>query len=129
VWVPPFDPVAKGERCATHHVSAAAPRARARGRAHHRIRLSGRTAGRARQLADGIVIYEHAGFGGGSAHLTSDADDLSATRPLRALQFGRAGYSSSYTYDWNDCISSIKVAPGWRATVFVDFGFHEDCST
>ena len=29
------------------------------------------------QLVDGIIIYEHAGFAGESAHLTGDVDDLS----------------------------------------------------
>ena len=79
------------------------------------------------QLADGIVIYEHAGFGGGSAHLASDVDDLSGFKgPCEHYSSGGPGYPASYSYDWNDCISSIKVSPGWRATVFVDFGFHED---
>jgi len=79
------------------------------------------------QLTDGIIIYEHAGFAGESAHLTGDVDDLSYyTGPCYHYSAGGAGYSSSSTYDWNDCVSSIKVAPGWRATVYVDAGFHED---
>jgi hypothetical protein len=62
------------------------------------------------QLTDGIIIYEHAGFAGESAHLTGDVDDLSYyTGPCYHYSAGGAGYSSSSTYDWNDCISSIRV--------------------
>jgi hypothetical protein len=78
-------------------------------------------------LAEGITVYEHAGFTGGSAHLTSDADNLSGYKgPCEHYSSSGSPYAGTYTYDWNDCISSIKVAPGWRATVYVDFGFHED---
>jgi len=79
-------------------------------------------------LVEGITIYEHAGFSGGSALLTSDVDDLEMFKgPCEHVSYGGSPYySSSTSYDWNDCISSIKVAPGWRATVFVDAGFHED---
>ena len=31
-----------------------------------------------------------------------------------------------YVFDWNDCISSVKVAPGWRATLYRDDGFRDD---
>lgn len=79
------------------------------------------------QLADGIIIYEHAGFGGASAHLTRDADNLSGYKgPCEHSQSNYPNPGNTYTYDWNDCISSIKVAPGWRATVYIDTGFHED---
>jgi len=26
-------------------------------------------------------------------------------------------------HDWNDCVSSIRIAPGWRAIVFRDDDF------
>ena len=26
----------------------------------------------------------------------------------------------SYTYDWNDCVSSVRVAQGWRAVIYRD---------
>ena len=76
-------------------------------------------------LVDGITVYNHAGFSGESAHLTADVSDLSDYKgPCQHTT--SSGYSTSYYYDWNDCISSIKVAPGWQATVYVDSGFHED---
>ena len=78
-------------------------------------------------LAEGVIVYEHASFAGDSAHLTGDVSSLSGYKgPCAHYSSSGTGYSGSYTYDWNDCISSIKVAPGWRATVYVDFGFHED---
>jgi hypothetical protein len=62
------------------------------------------------QLSEGIIIYEHAGFAGDSAHLTGDVDDLSWSKG-RCYHYsaGGAGCSSSSTCDWNDCISSIRV--------------------
>jgi hypothetical protein len=80
------------------------------------------------ELAAGIVIYENAGFEGGSAHLEGDVSDLrDFTGSCRHEHTECTVYcNTTYTYDWNDCISSIKVAPGWRATVYVDTGFHED---
>jgi hypothetical protein len=61
-------------------------------------------------LVEGITIYQHAGFAGESAHLTGDVDDLSYyTGPCYHYSAGGAGYSSSSTYDWNDCISSSRV--------------------
>ena len=78
-------------------------------------------------LLEGITVYEHAGFAGQSALLSGDADNLTAYKgPCEHYTSNGTAGSGTSTYDWNDCISSIKVAPGWRATVFVDFGFHKD---
>lgn len=27
--------------------------------------------------------------------------------------------------DWNDCVSSVRVAPGWRATLYRDPNYHD----
>jgi len=79
------------------------------------------------ELATGIVIYEHANYGGGSAHIDRDLSDLQDYQgPCKHESCGGPYNTCSATYDWNDCISSIKVAPGWRATVYVDTGFHQD---
>ena len=32
-------------------------------------------------------------------------------------------FGSTTFRNWNDCISSIRVAPGWRATVYRGTGF------
>ena len=65
------------------------------------------------ELAQGIIVYEHANFGGNSAHITSDTPDLRKFR-------GPCVHESKegVTRDWNDCISSVRVAPGWRATLY-----------
>ena len=77
------------------------------------------------ELVVGITIYEHADFAGGSALLTTDVSDLADFKgPCEHTT--SSGYGTSTYYDWNDCISSIKVAPGWQATVFVNAGFHQD---
>lgn len=76
-------------------------------------------------VVEGITIYEHANYSGDSALLKGDVSDLKEYKgPCEHLDWGNT--SSTYYYDWNDCISSIKVAPGWRATIFVDTGFHDD---
>jgi hypothetical protein len=36
---------------------------------------------------------------------------------------GRDGTAAE---DWNDCISSVRVAPGWRATIYKDTGYRDD---
>jgi hypothetical protein len=64
-------------------------------------------------LASGIVVYEHANFFGNSAHITSDMSDL---RNFRGPCVHESG--EGVTRDWNDCISSVRVAPGWRATLY-----------
>jgi hypothetical protein len=78
-------------------------------------------------LVEGVTIYEHAGFSGDSALLTADVEDLRDFKgPCEHASYGGYYSTTTYTYDWNDCLSSIKVAPGWRATVFLDPGFHDD---
>jgi hypothetical protein len=71
-------------------------------------------------LTAGIVLYEHANFLGNSAHLTGDIADL---RDFRGLCFQGDDASSR---NWNDCVSSVRVAPGWRATLYRDPNYHDD---
>jgi hypothetical protein len=73
-------------------------------------------------LTSGIVVYEHANFLGDSAHITADQRDLSDVRGPCAHDHG----DGSYRFNWNDCISSVRVAPGWRATLYRDDGFRDD---
>ena len=68
----------------------------------------------------GIILYEHANFLGNSAHLTADVPDL---RDFRGPCFRGDDASSR---NWNDCISSVRVAPGWRATLFRGSDYHDD---
>lgn len=73
-------------------------------------------------LEAGIVIYEDANYRGASALVTEDVRDLRDVRgPCEHYDSDRG-----YYYDWNDCISSVKVAPGWRATLYRDDNYRDD---
>ena len=68
----------------------------------------------------GIVVYDGANFTGLSGHIERDVADLS--------QYGNGPCRHSvseddYSYDWNDCISSIRVSPGTRAIIYVHPNF------
>ncbi|MFN7977781.1 MAG: peptidase inhibitor family I36 protein [Vicinamibacterales bacterium] len=76
-------------------------------------------------LVDGIVVYEHANYQGASAHITDDIRDLRDVKgPCEHYESDTSG--GRYYYDWNDCISSVKVAPGWRATLYRDDNYRDD---
>ena len=75
------------------------------------------------ELATGIVVYEHANFLGASAHITEDISDL---REFKGPCYEPSGDSASNTNVWNDCISSVRVAPGWSATLYRDTGYRDD---
>ena len=67
------------------------------------------------ELTTGIVIYQHANFLGESAHITADISDLKKVRgPCRRSD------DDGVTDSWDDCVSSVRVAPGWRATLYED---------
>ena len=72
-------------------------------------------------LTRGVILYEHANFLGNQAHLESSLDDLSEFDGPCYHSDGDTDY-----FDWNDCISSIRVAPGWRAVVFEHDEFDGD---
>jgi hypothetical protein len=73
-------------------------------------------------LTTGVVVYEHANFLGDSAHITEDIRDLRDFRgPCEHTDSDGYRY-----YNWNDCISSVRVAPGWRATLYRDDGYRDD---
>ena len=63
---------------------------------------------------EGIVIYLHADFAGPSQALNVDVPDLG--RVQGACSSGEEGETPS----WSDCISSVKVMPGWTATLYRD---------
>ena len=76
------------------------------------------------ELATGIVVYEHANFFGASAHITTDIPDLKEFD-------GPCEHPGPDTdvYDWNDCISSVRVAPGWSATLYRGDRYRDDSIT
>jgi len=78
------------------------------------------------QLTDGVVVFEHANYLGRSAHITGDIRDLKAfSGPCERSDTDSNGNSSTVP-EWNDCISSVRVAPGWRATLYEHDGFRGD---
>ena len=72
------------------------------------------------ELETGVVLFEHANFRGNSAHVTSDIPDL------RDFMGPCLHGDDAAARDWNDCISSVSVAPGWRATIYRDTGYDDD---
>lgn len=78
------------------------------------------------ELATGIIVYEHANSQGESAHITSDTSDLRDFKgPCEHSDTDSNGVSST-SRDWNDCISSVRVAPGWRATIYRGTGYRNN---
>jgi len=61
---------------------------------------------------EGIVIFLHADFAGPSQALNVNVPDLG--RVEGACSSGGEGETPS----WADCISSVKVNPGWSATLY-----------
>jgi hypothetical protein len=80
------------------------------------------------ELTTGIVVYEHADFRGASAHVTEDISDLREFKGP-CVEASSDGGVSSTTNVWNDCISSVRVAPGWTATLYRDTGYRDDSIT
>ena len=74
------------------------------------------------ELTDGIVVYEDANYRGPSAHIANDVADLKDFK-------GPCYMSDDFNprlpgeFNWNDCISSVRVSPGWRATLFGDANY------
>ena len=73
-------------------------------------------------LMTGIAIYEHANFQGRSSQVLRDISDLKDVSGPCEHESSDANGTTTYR-DWNDCISSLRVAPGWRATVYRDTGY------
>jgi hypothetical protein len=65
----------------------------------------------------GIVIFIHADFIGSSQSIDHDVRDL--TRTQGPCSSGQEGEVPS----WRECVSSIRVLPGWSATLYRDDDF------
>jgi hypothetical protein len=78
------------------------------------------------ELTSGIVIYEHANYQGASAHVTEDIGHLRDVKgPCERFEGGSGPADPGTTIHlWDDCLSSVRVAPGWRAVLYKhgDFG-------
>jgi len=73
------------------------------------------------EFSAGIIVYEHANFLGNSAYITSDMPDL---RDFRGPCVHES--DDGVERDWNDCISSVRIAPGWRATLYRAPDYRDD---
>jgi hypothetical protein len=62
----------------------------------------------------GIVIYVHADFAGPAQAVNVDVPDLGK------VQGSCSSGAEGETPTWGDCISSVKVMPGWTATLYRD---------
>ena len=72
------------------------------------------------ELLTGIVVFDRANFAGGSAHIQGDVADLSNySGPCEHDK----GDDAPPAHDWDDCISSIRLSPNVRATIYVDTKF------
>jgi hypothetical protein len=65
----------------------------------------------------GIVIYIHADFIGASQAVDIDVRDL--TRTEGPCSSGAEGEEPT----WSECVSSVRVFPGWSATLYRDEDF------
>jgi len=74
----------------------------------------------------GVIVYEHPAYTGASAYFYRDLDSLSDfTGPCKEPSYSVSPAGGDKDV-WNDCISSIRVKPGWRATLYTGYGFDDD---
>ena len=79
------------------------------------------------ELKTGITIYQHADYLGESAHVTADIKDLKDFKgPCERFVSSTIPGGAETHYEWDDCISSVRVSPGWRATLYRDDEFDGD---
>jgi len=66
---------------------------------------------------EGITIYIHASFAGSAQTVNVDVPDLEKVEG--PCSSGQSGAEPT----WSDCISSIEVLDGWKATLYRDRDF------
>jgi hypothetical protein len=76
----------------------------------------------------GIVIYEHANYRGDSALVEQDVKNLSDYKGpcVETSYSGQPGAASTDTYSWKNCVSSLRVAEGWKAVLYTNTNFGGD---
>jgi len=79
-------------------------------------------------VTSGLTVYEDANYLGESALITSSIADLTDfDGPCAHTETSGSPIPvTTTTYDWNDCISSIRIAPGWRAVVYRGWEYDDD---
>ena len=74
------------------------------------------------EVTAGLTIYENANYLGESALVTRSISNLADfDGPCE-----HDDSNGSTFHDWNDCVSSIRIAPGWRARAFRDTDYRGD---
>src|SRR4051812_5743873 len=66
---------------------------------------------------EGAIIYIHADFAGASQSVNHDVADLGKVEG--PCTNGAEGERPT----WSDCVSSVRVAPGWMVTLYRDDEF------
>ena len=62
--------------------------------------------------SEGVTLYEHPNFGGGARTFDGSFSDLDFIEgPCGSVDFADEG-------DWENCASSVRVSPGWEATLY-----------
>ena len=71
---------------------------------------------------EGITFFEHPNFEGSSHTTQSDVFDFDDIR-------GPCGETDTSSGDWDNCISSVQVSPGWEATIYEHDEYEGDTLT
>jgi hypothetical protein len=71
------------------------------------------------ELTSGLIVYKDANYQGAAGAVAQSIEDLSSW----AGWCEHNTYGGSTSHDWDDCISSIRVAAGWRATIYTERKF------
>lgn len=80
----------------------------------------------------GITVYEHPNFKGSSHSLDIGASDLGVIEgPCQGIigVIGGTVAGSTSQGDWDNCISSIRIPPGWEVSVWRLSYYREECLT
>jgi hypothetical protein len=67
-------------------------------------------------IDEGVVLYMHANFVGTSQQVATDVTNFASVE-------GPCGGSEDQGPTWDNCISSIRLLPGWGATLYGDKDF------
>jgi len=74
------------------------------------------------ELTSGLTIYLDANYLGESALVTHSLADLSDFKGP-CMHSESSGTTDTTTFDWEDCVSAVRIAQGWRATLYRDRDF------
>jgi hypothetical protein len=80
------------------------------------------------RLTSGIVIYQDAQYGGSAAHVTVSLPSLRAGDApcVETTDSGNDPYYAVGSRTWSNCISSLRVARGWKAILYAGYNFTDE---